>query len=69
LHLSAARVHKKIKEKALANETVMAHMDFAENDSLVVQHEIQQARWATHQATIFTMYFTVDKTTHQSRFC
>jgi hypothetical protein len=41
-------------------------MDFAENHSLIVQHEIQQAHWTTPQATIFTVHITVDKTTHHS---
>jgi hypothetical protein len=57
---------KKIKEEAHANRTVAVQMDFAENHSLIVQHEIQQAHWTTPQATIFTVHVTVDKTAHYS---
>ena len=57
---------KKIKEEAHADRTIVVQMDFAENHSLIVQHEIQQAHWTTPQATIFTVHVTVDKTTHHS---
>ena len=57
---------KKIKEEARADGTVIIQMDFAENHSLIVQHEIQQAHWTTPQATIFTVHITVDKTTQHS---
>ena len=49
---------KKIKEEARADGTVIIQMDFAENHSLIVQHEIQQAHWTTPQATIFTVHIT-----------
>ena len=57
---------KKIKEEARANGTAVIQMDFAENYSLIVQHEIQQAHWTTPQATIFTVHITVDKTIQHS---
>ena len=57
---------KQIKEEAHADRTIVFQMDFAENHSLIVQHEIQQAHWTTPEATIFTVHVTVDKTTHHS---
>ncbi len=57
---------KKIKGEARADGTVVIQMDFAENHSLIVQHEIQQAHWTTPQATIFTVHITVDKTIQHS---
>ncbi|CAF4643693.1 unnamed protein product, partial [Rotaria socialis] len=50
-----------IKNGASESDTIVVHMDFAENYSLQQQNSIMQAHWTTPQATIFTIHIKVDK--------
>ena len=52
---------KKIKEVENENGTVVVHIDFSENDTLLNQKEIMQAHRTTLQATIFTIYLKSNK--------
>lgn len=36
---------KMIKDESDENETIVAHIDFAENHTLIAQNEIMQAYW------------------------
>ena len=42
---------KTIKDEADEYETIVVHMDFAENHTLLAQKEIMQAHWQNQQAT------------------
>ncbi|CAF2147192.1 unnamed protein product [Rotaria magnacalcarata] len=55
-----------IKNGASESDTIVVHMDFAENYSLQQQNSIMQAHWTTPQATIFTIHIKVDKDNHHS---
>ena len=57
---------RKIKNEASEWDTIVVHVDFAENYSLLQQNSIMQAHWTTPQATIFTIHIKVDKDNHHS---
>lgn len=57
---------KRIKEESSEEDTIVVHIDFAENHALVNQREIMQAHWSTPQATIFTIHLKVNKESHHS---
>ena len=47
---------KTIKDEADEYETIVVHMDFAENHTLLAQKEIMQAHWQNQQAAGFTIH-------------
>ncbi|CAF1539642.1 unnamed protein product [Rotaria magnacalcarata] len=57
---------RRIKSEANEYDTIVIHMDFAENYSLLQQNSIMQAHWATPQATIFTIHAKISKDNHHS---
>ena len=57
---------KTIKEEADEHGTIVVHMDFAENHTLLVNKEIMQAHWTKQQATLFTIHLKVTKDIHHS---
>ncbi|CAM4849682.1 unnamed protein product [Rotaria magnacalcarata] len=57
---------KMIKDQADEHETIVVHMDFAENHTLLAQNEITQAHWTNQQATLFTVHIKTAKEKHHS---
>ncbi|CAF4598298.1 unnamed protein product, partial [Rotaria magnacalcarata] len=57
---------KMIKDQADEHETIVVHMDFAENHTLLAQNEIMQAHWTNQQATLFTVHIKTAKEKHHS---
>ena len=57
---------RKIKIEANEHETIVVHIDFTENYSLLQQNSIMQARWTTPLATIFTIHAKAGKNSHYS---
>jgi hypothetical protein len=55
-----------IKDKAVEDGTIVVHMDFTENHTLLVNKEIMQAHWTKQQATLFTIHLKVAKDIHHS---
>ena len=55
---------KEIKEDASENTTIIVHIDFTENHTLLKQREIMQAHWTNPQAAIFTIHFKINKDKH-----
>lgn len=57
---------KFIKEAANENDTIVIHIDFAENYTLIAQREIMQAHWTNRQASIFTTQIIATKAQRHS---
>ena len=57
---------KLIKDEAGEDGTILIHMDFAENHTLLVNKEMMQAHWEKQQATLFTIHLKVAKDIHPS---
>ena len=57
---------KQIKLDADEYNSIIVHIDFAENYTLLNQKQIMQAHWTTPQATIFTVHIRINKEKQQS---
>ena len=57
---------RRIKIEASEYDTIIVHIDFAENYNLIHQNSIMQAHWTTQQAAIFTVHIQVNKDNHHS---
>ena len=57
---------RRIKIKASEYDTIIVHINFAENYNLIHQNSIMQAHWTTQQAAIFTVHIQVNKDNHHS---
>jgi hypothetical protein len=57
---------KQIKLDSDDEDGIVVEMDFAENHSLIIQHQVQQAYYNTAQATIFTINIHVTNITHHA---
>ena len=57
---------RRIKIEVSEYNTIIVHIDFAENYNLIHQNSIMQAHWTTQQAAIFTVHIQVNKDNHHS---
>ena len=57
---------RQIKLDADEYNSIIVHIDFAENYTLLNQKQIMQAHWTTPQATIFTVHIRINKEKQQS---
>ena len=57
---------RRIKIEASEYDTIIVHIDFAENYNLIHQNSDMQAHWTTQQAAVFTVHIQVNKDNHHS---